>query len=154
MSDMDDGFCNEENAGNYYEFEVSPDRITPNDIQSLDKNEVFVFGSYYDGIHNKGYAAVAVERFGALHRCEEGLQGQSFGIWAEHNLPLSVVYRSVQFFTEYARKHPELTFYVTPVGCSEHGPGVNKVAPMFQEAAQLPNVKLPEAFWKYVTCYR
>lgn len=42
------------------------DKFTPNNIESLEENEVFVFGSNLDGYHIGGAARIAKERFGAV----------------------------------------------------------------------------------------
>ena len=57
------------NAGN---------RITPEHINRLGTNEVFVFGSNARGLHHGGAAKVAVESFGAVMGQGHGLQGKSY----------------------------------------------------------------------------
>ena len=42
------------------------DKFSPNYIESLEENEVFVFGSNLDGYHIGGAARIAKERFGAV----------------------------------------------------------------------------------------
>ena len=42
------------------------DKFTPNYIESLEENEVFVFGSNLDGYHIGGAARIAKEHFGAV----------------------------------------------------------------------------------------
>ena len=42
------------------------DKFTPNNIESLEENEVFVFGSNLDGYHIGCAARIAKERFGAV----------------------------------------------------------------------------------------
>lgn len=42
------------------------DKFTPNNIESLEENEVFVFGSNLDGYHIGGAAMIAKECFGAV----------------------------------------------------------------------------------------
>ena len=41
-------------------------RITPKWITSLQKDEVFVFGSNINGMHGGGAARVAMDKFGAV----------------------------------------------------------------------------------------
>lgn len=53
---------------------------------------------------------------------------------------------SVYEFVEYAKAHPELTFLVTRIGCGIAGFKDEEMAPLFQDALQLPNVLLPETF--------
>lgn len=63
------------------EFEASTNnsesRITPERINRLASNEVFVFGSNAQGHHYAGAAKVAVEKFGAIMGQGHGLQGKS-----------------------------------------------------------------------------
>ena len=44
------------------------DKFTPNYIESLEENEIFVFGSNLDGYHIGSAAMIAKERFGAVWR--------------------------------------------------------------------------------------
>ena len=41
-------------------------RITPDNIQELAPNEIFVFGSNLQGWHGGGAARIAVDKFGAI----------------------------------------------------------------------------------------
>ena len=50
-------------------------------------------------------------------------------------------------FTDHALAAADLTFLVTAVGCGIAGYTPDEVAPMFMEAASLPNVYLPQCFW-------
>ena len=54
-------------------------------------------------------------------------------------------------FITFVRQHPELTFLVTPIGCSIAGYRPEQIAPMFADAAPLSNVFLPMSFWKILT---
>ena len=51
-------------------------------------------------------------------------------------------------FTIFAKEHPELKFFVTPVGCGIAGYSPKQIAPLFSDAASLENVFLPLCFWK------
>ena len=42
------------------------DKFTPNNIESLEDNEIFGFGRNMDGYHIGGAARIAKERFGAV----------------------------------------------------------------------------------------
>ena len=59
-------------------------RVSPDNIQSLQPNEVFVFGSNLAGSHGGGAALVAYRKFGAIWGQGVGLQGQSYGIPTMH----------------------------------------------------------------------
>ena len=54
---------------------------------------------------------------------------------------------AVQRFTEHALEDPDHNYLVTAVGCGIAGYTPDEVAPMFMEAASLPNVYLPQCFW-------
>lgn len=124
------------------EREFTPDRIT-----SLRPNEIFVFGSNLGGFHGGGAAALAYRSFGAVWGQGEGLQGQSYA------LPTMVqtvaeMQPYVDRFIACAQMHPELKFYLTEVGCGIAGFTVNEVAPLFAKALEVPNIVLPERFFR------
>lgn len=111
-------------------------------ITELDDGEIFVFGSNGFGAHNGGAAATAVAKFGAIYGQAEGLQGQSYAINTMDGF--EVMAEQVARFIEFARKHPELTFYVTEIGRGIAGYTPEEVAPLFAGAPG--NVVLPETF--------
>ena len=107
---------------------------------------MFVFGSNIQGMHMGGAARVAYNQFGAEWGNGEGLQGQSYALPTMEGLESTKI--AAKGFTECAKTHPELRFYVTPVGCGIAGYTPEEIAPMFKEAAKLENVYLPVSFWK------
>ena len=123
-----------------------PDRITPSMINVLDSNEIFVFGSNIQGMHMGGAARVAYSKFGAEWGNGEGLQGQSYALPTMEGIENTTA--AARHFTACAKEHPELKFFVTPVGCGIAGYTPEDIAPMFREAAKLENVYLPISFWK------
>ena len=60
--------------------DMMSDRCTPENITTLQPNEVFVFGSKPNGEHKSGAAKTAVEKFGAVEGKAEGMSGQSYAI--------------------------------------------------------------------------
>ena len=46
-------------------------------VDTLDENEIFVFGSNEAGIHGKG-AALLAKKWGASNGIGEGIQGQTY----------------------------------------------------------------------------
>ena len=113
-------------------------------IEELDDGEVFVFGSNGFGAHNGGAAAMATKKFGAIYGQAEGLQGQSYAINTMDGF--EVMAEQVERFIEFAKKHPELKFLVTKIGCGIAGYTPEEVAPLFKDVSE--NVVLPEAFLK------
>ncbi len=122
--------------------------ITPEWINSLKENEIFVFGCRNSGRHFDGASNFALKHFGAIMGQREGRQGQSYAIpTIGGTIGLNEIRKSVDTFTKYAIEHPELHFLVTPIGCGGGCCKVWEIAPMFRKASKLPNVSLPQDFW-------
>jgi hypothetical protein len=106
---------------------------------------IFVFGSNRMGLHGGGAALYAQRFCGALMGYGEGLQGSSYGIPTKdesiRTLPLSAIAGHVRTFLEFARSRPDLTFFVTRIGCGLAGYVDEQIAPMFAGAPN--NVELP-----------
>ena len=118
---------------------------TPKNITSLGEDEVFVFGSNLAGKHAGGAARVARECFGAVMGQGEGMQGQSYAIPTMQG-SIETIKPYVDRFIVFARNHPKLKFYVTPIGCGIAGFRPEQIAPLFDAAFDLKNVILPEKF--------
>ncbi len=123
-------------------------RITPSQVNVLKDGEIFVFGSNVRGAHMGGAARVAMEKFGAIWGVGEGLQGRSYAIPTMEGL--SNMSLAIERFVAYAKKHPEMKFYVTAIGCGIAGYRPEEVAPFFTSAVNLENVYLPLDFWKVI----
>lgn len=123
---------------------VNGKRVASDRIAELADGEVFVFGSNVQGMHGGGAAWFAHEKFGAEWGVGEGLTGRCYALpTMEGDASL---HKAVDNFIACARQHPELTFLVTAVGCGIAGYRPDEVAPLFREAAELPNVYLPQVF--------
>lgn len=134
-------------------------RYTPENISSLGKDEVFVFGSNLAGRHNGGAARVAYERFGAIMGQGVGMQGQSFAIPTMQG-GVETIKPYVDDFIALAREWDQTTFYVTRIGCGIAGFKDEQIAPLFIDALDMYNVRLPKSFvdvlksGKYAESYR
>ena len=131
---------------NYHEMSEFRHRITPDNIRSLGKNEIFVFGSNLAGAHGGGAARIAVEKFGAIMGQGVGLQGQSYAIPTMQG-GVNTILPYVEDFIEFAKQHPELTFLVTRIGCGIAGFTATEIAPLFAGAVEVENIHLPQDFW-------
>ena len=120
-------------------------RISPRWIDSLEENEIFVFGSNLQGMHGGGAARVAHEKFGAVWGEGIGLQGQSYAIPTMHG-GVDAIAPYVNDFIAFAKEHPELKFLVTEIGCGIAGFRISEMAPLFKEALEMENIYLPERF--------
>lgn len=125
---------------------VENNRITPDFISELKPNEVFVFGSNLQGMHGGGAAHAAMLHFGAVWGQGVGMQGQSYAIPTMQG-GIETIKPYVDEFIAFAQSHPELTFYVTRIGCGIAGFQDAEIAPLFKEAEELSNVMLPMSFW-------
>jgi hypothetical protein len=120
-------------------------RYTPDIIESLKDNEIFVFGSNLAGIHDGGAARVVMIKFGAVYGQGIGLHGQSYAIPTMQGGPETIKPYADEFI-EFAKQHPELTFYVTRIGCGIAGFKDIDIAPLFAAAINVENILLPETF--------
>lgn len=120
-------------------------RYTPENITSLDKDEIFVFGSNLRGLHHGGAARIAHEQFGAIMGQGVGLQGQSYAIPTMQG-GVETIKPYVDEFIELAREWDQTTFLVTRIGCGIAGFTDEQIAPLFAEALKLYNVVLPKSF--------
>ena len=139
---------NRENR-NYRDMSEFQNRITPEFIKNLKRNEIFVFGSNLHGMHGGGAARIAVEKFGAIMGQGVGLQGQSYAIPTMQGGPNTILPYVEEFIT-FAKQHPELTFLVTKIGCGIAGFTPREIAPLFASAVDVENIYLPMDFWKEI----
>ncbi len=122
-------------------------RVTPEWIDDLQENQVFVFGSNLAGMHGGGAARIARLRFGAVMGNGVGMQGRSYAIPTMQG-GTETIRPYVNDFIAYAKEHPELTFLVTPIGCGIAGFEPEDIAPLFEEASNVENIWLPNSFWE------
>ena len=117
----------------------------PDNITSLQPNQIFVFGSNLQGAHGGGAARAAFNHFGAIWGQGVGLQGQSYAIPTMQG-PVSSIKPYVDEFIAFARNHPEFEFLVTRIGCGIAGFQDAEIAPLFKDAVIIDNVRLPQSF--------
>lgn len=121
---------------------------TPDYIDRLLPNQIFVFGSNALGYHSGGASGTARKRFGAIWGQAEGVQGQSYAIpvdFGKGNVAPDIQ-PYVNRFIAYAKMHPENHFLVTRVGCGIAGFTEKEMAEHFREALTMNNVSLPRSF--------
>ena len=143
-----------ERAANYYGDPIPgygkyEGRIATDLIRRLGRNEVFVFGSNDQGLHNGGAALKAVQRFGAQMGVAEGPQGRSYAIpTVGANIGPDEIRAAFHRLVDYARQHPELTFLVTALGCGHGGYTPETMAPLLADGIHVENIHYPFAFWQ------
>lgn len=109
---------------------------------------IFVFGSNLAGRHGKGAAKAALDSYGAIYGRASGLQGHSYAIPTKDErlrpLRLDEIAGHVETFKAFAASRPDLTFFVTAIGCGLAGYSPAQIAPMFAGAPA--NCDLPDEF--------
>lgn len=128
---------------------IPSNRVTAKRIDRLSPDEVFVFGSNIHGLHDGGAARAAVHRFGAEYGISEGWCGQSYAIPTTGCRP-QVTIQAIRRFIDMAKRHPHTRFLVTPIGCGHGDWDARLMARLFEEARIVPNISLPEVFWRYI----
>lgn len=78
-----------------------------------------------------------------------GIQGQSYAIPTMQG-GVETIKPYVDDFIELAREWDQNTFYVTRIGCGIAGFKDEEIAPLFADALELYNVRLPESFVKVI----
>ena len=127
-------------------------RFTPDNIQELKENQIFVFGSNMNGNHAGGAARLAVEKFGAIMGRAEGIQGQSYAIpTLDENMEKVAEEDLINYLANlrhFANEHPEKEFLLTAIGTGIAGFDTNYMAYMVLRANLPGNVTIPEEFSK------
>lgn len=120
-------------------------KYTPENIHSLDYNQIFVFGSNLQGMHLGGAARCAVQNFHAVMGQGVGLQGESYAIPTMFDT-VEKIRPYVDEFIRFAEEHRYIEFFVTKIGCNIAGFKEGDIAPLFLSALGLKNVILPKSF--------
>ncbi len=123
--------------------------------------EVFVFGSNLAGIHGAGAAKVAHQKFGAVWGGGVGFSvisdtitggSYTYAIPTKdqkiNTIPLEDIKTYVDDFIEFTEKHPDLSYFVTRIGCGLAGYKDEQIAPMFKDAK---NCSFAEEWRTYLT---
>ena len=131
-------------------------RITPEKIQYINENEVFVFGSNTVGHHLGGAAKTATDKFGAVWGVNSGITGRCYAVptvdldpktrYVE-KMPLIYIRHKIVDLINYAKRHKYKTFFITEIGCGIAGFTIDEIAPLFKEAIKVNNIHLPLRFW-------
>ena len=117
-------------------------RFTPDRVENLSQCEIFVFGSNLQGQHMGGAARMAYEKFGAEWGVGDGPTGRCYAIPTMHG-GLSDIRPYAVKFIAYAKEHPNNRFLLTRVGCGIAGFKDDDMAPLFEDALDVPNITYP-----------
>lgn len=124
--------------------------VTPEIIEFLNPNEIFVFGSNLSGMHGGGAAFTAYRKWGAEFGIGEGLTGQCYALptmdYELNVLPIKYIYDRVNNLFATIRMHPDKTFLITKVACGIAGYSLREIAPLFKHFISVHNCTLPIEF--------
>lgn len=124
----------------------------PIDKNNMSENDVFVFGSNTEGRHGGGAAKVALDQYGAIYGQSIGLQGQSYAIVTKdlskgvQSIELDHIEEQIEDLIKFALDNPDLTFWVTKIGCGLGGYSISDIAPLFANKLYPDNIRLPKEF--------
>jgi hypothetical protein len=139
-------------------------RFTPEKIENLSKDEVFVFGSNIQGEHVGGAALFAHKEFKAMFgngfgfcdfACKTYAIPTCIRIWGDITKPfrttrpfenVNQIKPFVDAFVSDAKHYADKTFYVTKIGCGIAGFKISEVAELFRPCLDMDNVILPKEF--------
>jgi len=110
-------------------------RYTPEIIEELKPDEIFVFGSNMNGAHMGGAALIAYENFESTWGESEGLIGRSYAIpTLDENMKKvskGALESSIDKFIDFVLNNQQLTFYLTKIGCGIAGWNIEDVKRIF-----------------------
>lgn len=114
--------------------------------------KIFVFGSNRLGIHKRGAAKDALNRYGAILGQGEGIQGQSYALPTKStpwkSLTVDEIREHANTFVKYAKSHGDDEFLLTRVGCGLAGFTDEQMAPLFADSPV--NVTIPIEWKGYI----
>jgi len=129
---------------------------TPEKIEFLKENEIFVFGSNLNGNHAGGAAKLAHEKFGAETGVGEGLTGQSYAFPTLNKEMQKVSLEDLQISRDLlyrcADENKDKIFLLTKVGCGIAGFTEEEMKDIFKGESP-KNIIMP-AGWKVIKGYK
>ncbi len=123
--------------------------IASDKIDTLEQDEIFVFGSNLAGHHIGGAAKAAHTKFGAQWGIGVGLTGQSYAIPTMQG-GIDTIKPYIDQFIEFAKRNPKNNFLVTRIGCGIAGFKDEEIAPLFKDAVGVHNIYLPRKFYDVI----
>ena len=90
-----------------------------------------------------------MEKFGAEWGVGVGPTGQCYAIPTMQG-DVETIEPYVNRFIEYAKTHQNNRFLVTRIGCGIAGFDDMYIAPLFEEAVNIPNIALPKTWWDII----
>jgi hypothetical protein len=126
---------------------------TPENIKTLKKHEIIVFGSNLNGNHVGGLAKVCKDKFGAQEGAGEGLTGQCYSFpTLDKNMKkvsLKDFEKSIDTFIKVANENTMKIFFVTKLGCGIAGFNEEEIKELWNKRNDVSaNIILPQGWRK------
>ena len=130
-------------------------KFTPENINELKENQIFVAATNLSGIHGAGSAKMAYKKFGLKWGVASGFCGQVYAIPTKDKkiqflLPISEIEKSVNEFLIFVQNNPSLEFLITRIGMGLANGKIKEIAPLFKDFIHLENVTLPKDFYDFI----
>ena len=125
-------------------------------INSLEDNEIFIFGSNLQGLHGAGAALTARNRFDAKMGIGKGLTGQSYAFPTIKSLnpytklTVKEIEQEVNDLEIIIKENNNKKFYLTAVGCGLAGYDIKNIAPLFKKLIKYDNIVFPIEFKSFI----
>jgi hypothetical protein len=112
-------------------------------VHDPQNKKIFVFGSNLAGIHGAGAALYAAKYLGAVRFVGEGpmqdpIKPRCYAIPTKdeniETLSLTEIKKYVNNFLEFAKRNPQLEFFVSRIGCGFAGYTDDDMSPLFKGA--------------------
>lgn len=129
-------------------------------ITEINKNQIFIFGSNYQGRHGKGSAKFALDKCGAIYGKAYGIQGNSYAIvtkdLTKYKHPSVETWRimeQIKDLYDFALENSNLEFIVAYSGKGKNLNGYSnkEMARMFSSFIIPDNIVFEEDFSKLLT---
>lgn len=132
-------------------------KIYKGSIKELKENQIFIFGSNFQGRHGLGSAKFALDKCGAKYGNPRGIQGKSYAIVTKDltkrkhpSVDSWFIMQQIEELYEFARKYPNLDFLIAYSGSGTNLNGYsNKEMARFFSSFDIPdNIVFEEEFSK------
>jgi hypothetical protein len=116
------------------------------------KEQIFVFGSNLAGVHGAGAAKQAIEYGAQWGRGTKWSGGRTYAIPSKDRniktMSLTEIDKYIKIFLYDTELNPQLTFFITRIGCELAGYKDSDIAPLFKGASN--NCNFPKEWKEYL----
>ena len=122
---------------------------TPDKITALGEDEILVFGNNSAGNADTAIARTARASFGAELNNPEGLQGETYSVVVA-GVTFEELKSRISTLLDLIYEWDQTTFLITPLGVVEGGFPDKDIAPLFTDALDYYNIRLPRSYGEII----